>query len=310
MEVTTWKGEVITRPGIYAGIPLATYHEKKDLCDGPSISSSGLRKIFAESPAHYWVHSPYNPERKPDEPTEAMILGKAAHHLFLGETGFQKQYAMRPKQFDSWRTDASKLWRAEQEKKGIHVLSPSDGEAITGMARSMKADPLIKAGLLASHVERSLLWKEPKTGIWLRARPDTIPEEQPFDFADLKTTASVLDEDLEIAIGKYRYDMQAAILAMGARALFGVVDIASFAFVFIEKTEPYCISVKQLKDSAIQAAELDVMTALGVFKKCLETGNWFGPAGMKGDFAYIEPKPWQTKAQETRRIQLRQEISK
>jgi hypothetical protein len=308
MDVITWDGKTISEPGIYAGIPLATYHEKKDLCDGPSISSSGLRTIISKSPAHYWLTSPYNPERKPDKPTDAMILGRAAHHLFLGETGFTKQFAMRPPAFPDWKTVASREWRAQQEKAGLVVLTPQDGEVITGMARSLKADPLIKAGLLASHVERSLIWKDPRTGIWLKARPDTIPEEQPFDFADLKTAASVLDEDLERAVGEYRYDMQAAIVGMGARELFGIVD-ASFALCFIEKSPPHCISIKQIKESVIRDAELDVAVGLAVFKKCLATNNWFGPAGMKGDFAYIEPKPWQTKAQEVRRIQLKQEVS-
>ena len=53
-------GEKVTEPGIY-DMPINWYHD--DCCDGPSVSSSGLRTIELESPEHYWAHHPANPDR-------------------------------------------------------------------------------------------------------------------------------------------------------------------------------------------------------------------------------------------------------
>ena len=87
MKAIAWDKKPITRPGLYSGISLSEYH-RGDICDGPSISSSGLRTIFTKSPAHYWAASPLNDD--PDDDVEdesdsqALIFGSAVHHLILG----------------------------------------------------------------------------------------------------------------------------------------------------------------------------------------------------------------------------------
>src|SRR4051794_35615536 len=111
------KGAVITAPGLYSGVPIQTYHGAS-LCGGPSVSSSGLRKIINQSPAHFWCESPYNPNRVEPKESDALVLGRAAHHLLLGEDDFSTLFIARPDKWDSWRTDAAKAWKAEQEAEG------------------------------------------------------------------------------------------------------------------------------------------------------------------------------------------------
>ena len=94
MQILSWDGKQISTPGLYADIPIAVYHS--DCCIGPSISSSGLRTIFYYSPQHYWAQSYLNPQRKEEDPTKALIFGRAAHHLLLGEKEFHKHFAIRP----------------------------------------------------------------------------------------------------------------------------------------------------------------------------------------------------------------------
>ena len=43
LKTIKWDGNQITTPGMYSGIPLDSYH-RGDICDGASVSSSGLRK--------------------------------------------------------------------------------------------------------------------------------------------------------------------------------------------------------------------------------------------------------------------------
>ena len=44
IESIEWDGKRITKPGCYKNVPMSVYHG--DCTDGPSISTTGLKKIF------------------------------------------------------------------------------------------------------------------------------------------------------------------------------------------------------------------------------------------------------------------------
>jgi hypothetical protein len=282
-------GEIITEPGIYSNVDMARYHSA-DLCAGPSVSSSGLRTLFSQSPAHFWASSPLNPDRVERTETQAFALGRAAHHLLLGEADFGKHFAIRPDEFDSWRTAASKAWRAAQEAAGKTVLIPSDMDAIRGMARSLAANPLVAAGILNGAIEQSIVWKDAETGVWLKVRPDAIPGDG-NDVADLKTTISVAYDALGKSVAEYGYAMQGALIRMGFREALGR-EMASFSLVFVEKTAPWCCRVVTLKREDLDAGEQAVRAALRVFARCLDRGEWPGPGGTQSDAEYLEIPDW------------------
>lgn len=284
------KGAVITAPGLFASVPISVYHGAS-LCDGPSVSSSGLRKIINESPAHFWCESPYNPDRVEQKESEALILGRAAHHLLLGEDDFSTLFIARPDKWDSWRTDAAKKWKADQEAEGRTVLLQGQLDQIRGMARSLAAHPLVEAGILNGEIEQTLAWRCKETGVWLKARPDAIPNES-GDFADLKTTTSVQSADLARTIAELSYHQQAALISGGWHALTGK-DIASFSFVFVEKTAPFCVRIVTLRDEDLARGERQNFVAIKKFARCMETGEWPGPGG--ADAEYLSLPEWATK---------------
>jgi hypothetical protein len=287
MIITKWNGQPITKPGIYSGVPMDVYHGA-NLCDGPSISSSGLRKIVNQSPAHYFCESPYNPDRVDQKETDALTFGRAAHHLLLGEDDFNTLYVVRPDKWDSWRTDAAKAWKRDQEAEGRTVLLSTQLDVIRGIARSLSVHPLIDAGILNGLIEHTIVWRCKDTGVWLKVRPDAIPNDA-GDFADLKTTTSVQSADLARAIAEHGYHMQAALIAAGWHALTGE-DIASFSFVFVEKSPPYCTRIVTLKDDDLARGERQNVVAIKTFAKCMETGEWPGPGG--ADAEYLALPAW------------------
>lgn len=287
MKIIKWDRKPITQPGIYSGVPMDVYHGP-NLCDGPSISSSGLRKLSNQSPAHYWVESPYNPDRIEREETASLTLGRAAHHLLLGEDDFNTLYVVRPDKWDSWRTNDAKAWKAAQEAEGRTVLLSTQLEVIRGMARSLAAHPLIDAGILNGAIEQTIVWKCKDTGVWLKARPDAIPNDA-GDFADLKTTTSVQTADLARTIAEYGYHQQAALIASGWHAITGK-DVASFSFVFVESKPPFCTRIVTLKDADLARGERQNFVAVKAFAKCMETGEWPGPGG--ADAEYLELPTW------------------
>lgn len=289
MNIRKWDKKPISEPGIYSGVPMSVYHGP-DLCDGPSVSSSGLRAIYNKSPAHYWCGSPYNPGRLDDgDETDTLILGRAAHHLLLGEDDFNEHYVMRPEKFDSWRTNAAKEWRAGQEAEGRTVLINKQIDAIRYMARSLAAHPLVERGILNGAIEQTLVWKCRETGVWIKARPDAIPNDS-GDFADLKTTQSVRRDDIARSIASYGYHQQAALILAGWKELTGR-DAESFSFVFVESKPPCCVSIVTLKEDDIARGMKQNASAIKKFAHGIATGEWPGPA--ESDAEYISLPAWE-----------------
>jgi len=283
-----WDGQSVKMPGIVSGVPLDTYHS--DCCVEASISSSGLRQIWNQSPAHYWCQSPYNPDRIEDDETDALTLGRAAHHLLFGEKDFREIFTLRPASIngETWHGSktACKLWLEKANADGLTVITSEQLKHIKGMAISLAQHPLVKAGLLNGLIEHSIFAKDRETGLWLKARPDCIPTDS-LDMADLKTTTSVDYQRLVWSVRDYAYQMQAGLLNMLCRAVLGQ-PLNSFSLCFVEKTPPYCVRVVTLKDNEIDRGERQCRAALRMFADCMKANHWPGPGGDQQDAEYLE----------------------
>lgn len=277
-------GDKITDPGVYA-LSMGRYHS--DVCDGPSVSNSGLKKVWADSPAHYWCDSYLNPRRQ-EEPQERphFSLGRAAHHLlFLGRKGFDDEFATRPEQWADWRSKDAKMWREDALATGKTIITDGELEQITGMARSLAEHPLVKAGILDGYVERSLIWRDP-SGVWLKSRPDCIPNDS-GDVADLKTTPSVRTDDLRRTLGAFFYPMQGALTGMAFREVLKR-ELQSFSLVFVETKPPHCVRIVTVKPDDLERGQRQVRAAIDTFADCWARGRWPGPGGDQQDAEYLD----------------------
>lgn len=293
-EVRTLRaGEKVSEDGIYA-MPLETYHG--DVCVGPSISSTGLRTIADpnQGPATYWTTSPLNPRRieKPQRPY--FSLGHAAHTLILGEEGFSKLYAIRPEEFPDYKTKAAREWRDAQIAIGKIVLTPEDVETIRGMAglldwqqpssgwsmpeSGLKNSHYVNLGLLQGEIERSLIYQDRATGVWVKTRPDVLPTSSRI-VADLKTTSSQAPDK---AIWEYGYHQQGALIRSAIRMVMGE-DIDGFFLVFVQTVPPYRVVIREIDAVDLDAGEVQNRQALDLFARCLERREWPASDG--------EPRP-------------------
>lgn len=292
MTEIQYDGQIITAPGCYVGMPMSAYHAQPT--DGPSVSSTGLRTIWAESPAHFFAKSSLNPNRKPEPDKEAFKLGRLAHKLLLeGRDGFDEEFVIRPDRWADWRTDAAKAWRAEQVLAGKTVITEDDLATVTGMAENLARLPLVKAGILDGKVERSLIWKDAETGIWLKSRPDVIPNGSAL-VADLKSTASVTDDALAKSLGSFGYHCQGALVGDGMKQVLGI-EMEAFALVWSESSDPYCARVTTLTPEDLARGEQQNRAALRTIARCLETGIWPGPGGEREDAIYLQLPAWAAK---------------
>ncbi len=295
--ITLKDDQKISEPGVY-DIPIDLYHSQ--CTDGPSLSSTGIRRIL-RSPAHYWKYSELNPDHAEEEDKEAYVLGRAAHHLLLGEKEFGKHFVIRPDEAPDGRAwngnnNSCKAWLAEQHEKGLTVLTPSQVEKIRGMAGllpwqkgmtncGLANTPLVASGgALSGEIERSLFFK--LDGVWLKSRPDAIPNDS-NDYADLKTTSSksmagVDDFTLTRAVRDHLYHVQGALVGMASSNVLGR-QMEGFHLVFVDTGDVHAVSTKTLDETDIIDGERAIYVALGVFKKCLASGVWPGPTAAQTD---------------------------
>jgi hypothetical protein len=298
LNITPWDGRPITKAGFYSGVPMASYHSGY-LCYGPSLSSSGLRTIFTKSEAHFYDTWPRNPayDKSAVEESEALVLGRATHHLLLGQLNFDREFIVTPPEtpdakgkMQPWtmRFDSAKAWVRDHQAKGLTVLSPELGERIKGMALRLGLEPLVKAGALSGLSEITMAWQDPETRVWLLSRPDVIPTDS-GDFTDLKTLGyGVVDyPNLVRTIAEHAYHQQAALCAEGFEALTGE-KLKSFSFYFVESKRPHCARMVMLKDADLMLGIRQNRNAMRRFVKAMIAGHWPGPGGTQEEVVSID----------------------
>ena len=282
MKITRWNRKPITKPGVYSGIPLDVYHSA-EICDGPSVSSSHLRRGW-KSMAHFYDGWPGNADHEPWKPTRPMVLGSAAHHLLLGEDDFKTQYIGRPETYRDrktaevkpWNNNATacKDWNEAQAKAGKTVVTQAELKSIIAMARSLALEPLVIDGGLRGDVECSMMVKDKETGLWLKARPDVIPT-QGGDYVDLKTADEVTTVALQKSIRSYGYHMQGGLLWEVCEQLG--LPFETFLLMFVEKDRPHCVYPVPVSDDDLARGRLQCRSVLRKIAGCLVSGIWPGP---------------------------------
>jgi hypothetical protein len=320
--VTPWNGKPIGTPGIYSGVPMARYHGP-DLCVGPSISSSGLRTIFNDSALAYWITSPYNPLRQEEEDSRAFIVGRCVHHLALGEADFKKHFIVRPEEYPDQKTGVLKKWtRAAnycvdwefvQERAGLAIITPAELESIKGMVgiqpwqkgltdSGLLNNAIVRAGALNGLIEHTIIAQDRETGVWLKSRPDVIPQSS-AEAVDLKSTLSVEGWQMQRTLDDFRYDAQAALVSTCLEQAAGT-QLTNFALAFVCKAPPHEVAIRELKPFDLEDSAKDNQAAIRTFALCMERGRWPGVGGGEDDARYLERSDRSRERAAVRREQL------
>lgn len=303
---------VIREAGAYR-MPIDHYHTQ--CCDGPSISSGGLRTIYNKSAADYWAFSDLNPARYERPDSDALNFGRAAHALLLGDEVFDDNFlvlsddappkptkaqmrARREGRMSASANERFSFWDAFLRVQcGRTVVAQTWMDDIRAMSAALAAHPLV-GPLFDGEAEVSLIWRDEPTGVWIKSRPDMLPRMGDVK-GDLKTTADASLRAVMRDITKHGYDMQAALGAMGCEEVLGQT-ISSDAIVFAQKTPPYHVTLVEVPEAALHWGKLKCRLAIDEFARCLETGTWPGP--VEGVAVYHTPD-WQTDEIEARRAE-------
>ena len=111
------------------------YHSR-EICDAPSISSTGLKQISGKSAYHYWYDSPLNPKRPVQEQKTHFNVGKGVHDLLLLQDLFPKNYFILPEGYNGTlkRWADAKAERTEAIASGVPVLTHDQYRMVYEMA--------------------------------------------------------------------------------------------------------------------------------------------------------------------------------
>ena len=245
-------------PGIYPDISNQDYHKL------PYVSNSMLSKIN-KCPAAAWVKS---------ESTDYFTLGSATHSLILeGPQAFSESFCVVP-QCDR-RTKEGKMVYEQFElaNEGKDIISADDYNSIVGMRESVMSHPFSSTLLAQGVSEQSVIWEDAETEILCKCRPDRIPAGDKGVLVDLKTTQDAGERAFTRSCVSYGYAMQAAFYLDGVTAATGK-QFDAFAFVVVEKTEPYRVECYLLDSDFIAWGRREYRRLLEIYRQC-KTENSF-----------------------------------
>ena len=233
----------------------------------PAVRRSALWEI-RKSPLHY----KYAVEH-PEEPTEALRFGIAAHKYILEPGAFWDEYVEAPK-IDR-RTKAGKEAYNALLASGKEFITETDMETIRAMDEALCSNPTAAALLKTGDHEVSFQWADEETGEPCKCRPDVLTQYNGDDYiVDYKTTTSCEPGHFERSCRAYGYKLQAGMYTEGV--LNSTFAKCKFAFVAQEKTPPYAVRVYFCDEGFVDEGLQMYRELVDLYHKCKESGEWPG----------------------------------
>jgi hypothetical protein len=152
------------------------------------------------------------------------------------------------------------------------VLTSEEMKSVRGMREAIFAYELADLRSLLSRGTRelSIYWRDERTGVKCRARPDCFLEGVVFD---LKKTQDARPSEFTKSVARYSYDFQAAFHLEGLRRFTGREDF-TFILIAVEEARPHGVWLHEFRPELLNAAELDVQRALALYARCTADGTW------------------------------------
>jgi len=213
----------------------------------------------------------YVPKDAPNRPTATQI----------------KAFERDGKWSDAARPGAEFWAEFDAKAAGRMLLKEEQVGRITMMADNLRSNPLAVEMLTGGLTESSMIWQDESTGVWVKARPDVLPDNG-ADGADLKTFSprgSNLKLAVQRAITEHGYHQQMALAQEGLERLFGLSP-QDFVLVFVETTAPFTVIPVRLDAESLYWARVANRAALDTFARCLESGDWPGPVDGVLDYEF------------------------
>jgi exodeoxyribonuclease VIII len=225
----------------------------------PGVSSHRLIAMQT-SPAHCW-RKYLDPDRKAEEPSDALKLGTLVHCLALNPHTFDDEFLIADYER---RSNAGKARYQELNQYGLTVIKPREYSKAVALVAAIKADADARKLLRHGRKERIILEPRGPGVLPLKARLD-IHHEARRQVVELKTTRDLAT--LQHDIRNYGYLLSAALYQRISRS-------RSFVFIFVQTSEPYTVDIFEPAYWQIDEGREQMNTALEQFNACWLANQW------------------------------------
>lgn len=228
-----------------------------------AISRSSLM-LMLKSPFHY-----KNKDLVEFKESKSMRIGSMVHTLVLEPHLFDSEYVLQP-DFNKRTKDGKEKFASWSESvKGKVIADASEIEIAKLMTDSVTSNSQSKALLKDALVEQSIFWKDEKTGINLKARPDAWRGDLVID---LKTTKDARPRKFLYSCLDYGYFMQAAMIRESLRSIGQ--DMKSYVIICVENSAPYAHAIFVLEEAAIDYGYNQFRFCLDKLHECQKNDDW------------------------------------
>ena len=192
-----------------------------------ALSASQIKTYAIGGAYEFWKTSPFNPDKKPDEETDALIFGRLAHCMLFEPAEVPNRFLIT-----DWGTKTRKTakYRLLQEANPDRsIVSPEEYEKAGKMLSCLRSHKLAAEILSGAYCEQPFIWTDEATGLQMKAKLDAIKRTKyGIVIIDYKTSSDI--EMLLRKAEKLQYPVQDMVYCDAVRHKYGEEPIE---FVFI-----------------------------------------------------------------------------
>ncbi len=238
-----------------------------------ALSQSGIKKYINDGAHRFWAHSVFNPNRRPDKETEALLTGKLVDVLLFTPNVFPTVYAVKEK-VDGRTKDGKAYNEAFARDNADKVIcTTEDFNEAAAMVAALKANPdFIEATKGEWITQEEFFWSDGE--IAFKARMDLIikHEDGSYTIFDYKTCQNCDEQHFGKDIIKYGYHVQDYFYKEAFFQKYGVVP----RFVLIAQEKDYidCAALWEVQPCDVAIGQRVANKAIKEIKARLNIGNW------------------------------------
>lgn len=231
----------------------------------PGVSSSQLSLVHSSSMLHYWDRY-VNPDREPDQGSDAMRLGTAIHTAILEPHHIENRIIVGLDVQRRSNADKQAWAEFEAQHKGKIILKQDVYDDVLRIRDRFYKHPEAPYYLTEGRAEQSIFAQEvittadPETGEIIEApelikcQPDFMRDAGDY-IVDVKSTTDASPEGFGKSISNYRYYVQAAWYRRVLKAQFGGCH-RDWVWIAFEPVRPYAIGIYWAEPDPMERAAI------------------------------------------------------
>ena len=236
---------------------------KKNYDTIKALNWSSLKEIYV-SPRNF-LHKHHHPVAD----KVFFSLGRIIHMEILEPEKFADVCTVRPEEFDSWRTKASKEWKKEQIALGKEIMTHQESLIVGNIVINFSLHPDYNI-LKNTSKEQILEWKD--SGVNCKGRLDAVSNDKVIDLKTTNNLSSFIRRDLF----RYLYHGQLAWYLNGA-INSGFTSVNSEVYIIAcETSPPFDVAIFRIGDEIIETGRALKDDLLHKWISCKTANIWPG----------------------------------